>query len=173
MSGITGEIEPGPVLAGGIGTCFDRDLMAGTLTATSPFGVERTGRASAGYHLGLDLVSSNGNGTHVYAGVPGTVVFSAANRTNSVFVETPDGRQRVGYLHGQPQRAGRGRGAAFGMVPVPPVELRPRAESVRATPAAGRACLADRDVLSGQFSLTAGAIGHSESKPKFKLAHSL
>lgn len=108
VSEITGEFEPGAVPPGGVGTCFDRDLMAGSLTATSPFGVDRTGRASAGYHLGLDLVSSNGNGTPVFAGVPGTVVLSAANRTNSVFIETPDGRQRVGYLHGAARRVAQG-----------------------------------------------------------------
>ncbi len=109
VSGITGEVKPGPVLAGGIGTCFDRDLMsAAGLRATSPFGVDRTGRASSGYHLGLDLANDEGEGAHVYAGVPGTVVLSAANRTNSVFVETPDGRQRVGYLHGQARRVAQG-----------------------------------------------------------------
>lgn len=108
VSEITGETDPGAVAAGGVGTCFDRDLMAGTLGATSPFGVDRTGRASAGYHLGLDLVSSNGNGTPVFAGVAGTVVLSAANRTNSVFVETSDGRQRIGYLHGAARRVAQG-----------------------------------------------------------------
>lgn len=109
VSGITGNIEPGPVLAGGIGTCFDRDLMSTAgLRATSPFGVDRTGRASAGYHLGLDLANDEGEGAHVFAGVPGTVVLSTANRTNSVFVETPDGRQRVGYLHGQARRVAQG-----------------------------------------------------------------
>lgn len=109
VSGITGETEPGAVLAGGIGTCFDRDLMSGPgLRATSPFGVDRTGRASAGYHLGLDLANDEGEGAHVYAGVPGTVVLSAANRTNTVFVETPDGRQRIGYLHGQARRVAQG-----------------------------------------------------------------
>lgn len=109
VSGVTGTAEPGPVLAGGIGTCFDRDLMnSAGLRVTSPFGVDRTGRASAGYHLGLDLVNDEGEGSQVFAGVPGTVVFSAANRTNSVFVETPDGRQRVGYLHGQARRVAQG-----------------------------------------------------------------
>lgn len=109
VSGITGETEPGPVLAGGVGTCFDRDLMSTAgLRATSPFGVDRTGRASAGYHLGLDLANDEGEGAHVYAGVPGTVVLSSANRTNTVFVETPDGRQRVGYLHGQARRVAQG-----------------------------------------------------------------
>lgn len=41
------------------------------------------------------------------------------------------------------------------MVSVPAMELRARAEGVRAAPAAGRACLADRYVLSGEFSVTA------------------
>jgi len=109
VSGITGEPEPGPMLAGGVGTCFDRDLMsAAGLRITSPMGVDRTGRASAGYHLGLDIANDEGAGAHVYAGVPGTVVMSAANRTNSVFIETPDGRQRIGYLHGRARRVAQG-----------------------------------------------------------------
>ena len=53
----------------------------------------------------------------------------------------------------QPQRAGRGRGAAVGMVSVPALEFRPRAEGVRVAPATGRACLADHDELSGQLPL--------------------
>lgn len=108
VSEITGETEPGAVPPGGVGSCFDRDLMASSSTVTSPFGVDRTGRASAGYHLGLDIAGSGGAGASVFAGVPGTVVLSSANRTNSVFIETPDGRQRVGYLHGQARRVAQG-----------------------------------------------------------------
>lgn len=108
VSAITGTVDPGATPSGGVGTCFDRELMAGTVTATSPFGVDRTGRASAGYHLGLDLASSAGLGTPVFAGVPGRVVMSRANATNAVFIETPDGRQRVGFLHGAARRVSTG-----------------------------------------------------------------
>lgn len=75
--------------------------------ATSPFGVDRTGRASPGYHLGLDLVNSVGHGDPIYAGVPGRVVQSIP-KMNAVFVETSDGSMRFGYLHGA------GRNVAFG-----------------------------------------------------------
>jgi hypothetical protein len=70
--------------------------------------VDRTGRASAGYHLGLDLVNSAGAGDLVFAGVDGVVVRSHADSTNSVFIETSDGRQRVGFLHGQARRVALG-----------------------------------------------------------------
>lgn len=108
VSSVTGSVDPGATPSGGAGTCFDRDLMGGTVVVTSPFGVDRTGRSSSGYHLGLDLASSNGRGTAVYAGVPGKVVMSVSNSTNAVFVETPDGRQRVGYLHGDARRVSTG-----------------------------------------------------------------
>jgi murein DD-endopeptidase MepM/ murein hydrolase activator NlpD len=109
VSSITGTSEPGAVPPGGAGTCFDRDLlsMAG-VRVTSPFGADRTGRASAGYHLGLDIANNAGRGDLVFAGVPGRVVRSHADRTNSVFIETPDGRQRVGYLHGAARRVALG-----------------------------------------------------------------
>lgn len=109
VSAITGAPEaPGPVTAG-VGLCFQRDLlsMAG-VRVTSPMGVDRTGRASAGYHLGLDIANNAGRGDPIYAGITGTVVRSSADRTNSVFVETTDGRQRVGYLHGAARRVSLG-----------------------------------------------------------------
>lgn len=105
VSDVTEMEEDGLVVAGGVGTCFGRELMsAAGLVVTSPFGVDRTGRASNGYHLGLDLANSAGMGDLIYAGLDGKVVFSAANSTNSVFIETPDGNQRVGYLHGRARR---------------------------------------------------------------------
>lgn len=105
VSSVTEIDEEGLVMAGGVGTCFSRELMSTAgLVATSPFGVDRTGRASNGYHLGLDLANSAGMGDLVYAGLDGKVVFSAANSTNSVFIETHDGNQRVGFLHGRARR---------------------------------------------------------------------
>ncbi|MBE0599957.1 MAG: M23 family metallopeptidase [Burkholderiaceae bacterium] len=104
VSAITGETEPGALTAG-ITTCLMRDpfSMAGA-AVSSPFGVDRTGRASAGYHLGLDLVNGAGRGDSVFASVDGVVVRSHADSTNSVFIETSDGRQRIGFLHGQARR---------------------------------------------------------------------
>ena len=109
VSAITGAVDPGPVPPAGGGHCFERDLltMAG-VRVTSPFGVDRTGRASAGYHLGLDIANDAGQGDLIYAGLAGTVVRSGADSTNSVFIETPDGRQRIGYLHGAARRVAMG-----------------------------------------------------------------
>lgn len=105
VSAITGDAEAPPAVVAGATTCFQREVIsANGLAVSSPFGVDRTGRASAGYHLGLDLVNSAGRGDLVYAGVEGKVVRASADRTNSVFVETTDGRQRVGYLHGDARR---------------------------------------------------------------------
>lgn len=104
VAAITGTPEPSVMVAGAT-TCLMRDpfSMAGA-AVSSPFGVDRTGRASAGYHLGLDLVNAAGRNDLVFAGIEGRVVRSSADNTNTVFVETSDGRQRVGYLHGQARR---------------------------------------------------------------------
>ena len=108
VSAVTGTPEPS-VLVADITTCLQRDVftMAGA-AVSSPFGVDRTGRASAGYHLGLDLVNSAGRGDLVFAGLDGRVVNSTGDRTNTVFIETSDGRQRIGYLHGQARRVALG-----------------------------------------------------------------
>ena len=104
VSAITGETDPGELTAG-ITTCLMRDpISIAGAAVSSPFGVDRTGRASAGYHLGLDLVNSVGRGDNVFAEVDGVVVRSHADSTNSVFIETSDGRQRIGFLHGQARR---------------------------------------------------------------------
>jgi len=77
VSHIIGEQENGIEGIGSIaaGMCLQIPIMsqAGE-KATSPFGVDRTGRASVGYHLGLDLINSVGRGDSIYAGVPGRVI---------------------------------------------------------------------------------------------------
>lgn len=109
VSGVTGEVDAGPTPPGGVGTCFQNDLMSmAGIRATSPFGVDRTGRASAGHHLGLDLANNAGMGDPIMAGIAGKVVLSVANATNSVFIESSDGRQRVGYRHGASRRVAQG-----------------------------------------------------------------
>lgn len=67
-------------------------------------------------------------------------------------VKTTNGWERTPF-HIHPQRAGRGRGAPVGIAPVPAVEFLTRAEGIRTAPAAGRACLAVRDDVSGELSL--------------------
>lgn len=105
VSAVTGAPEAPPALVAGVTSCFQREVMsANGLRVSSPFGVDRTGRASAGYHLGLDLVNGVGRGDLIYAGLEGRVVRSSGDRTNSVFIETTDGRQRIGYLHGDARR---------------------------------------------------------------------
>ena len=103
VSHIIGEQENGIEGIGSIaaGMCLQLPIMsqAGE-KATSPFGVDRTGRASVGYHLGLDLINSVGRGDSIYAGVPGRVIVARNSGMNDVFVETSDGKMRFGYLHG-------------------------------------------------------------------------
>lgn len=85
----------------GGGMCLQIPIMSQQgEAASSPFGVDRTGRASPGYHLGLDLVNGVGRGDPIKSGVPGRVIASTPNSTNAVFVETGDGNMRFGYLHG-------------------------------------------------------------------------
>ncbi|MDO5631622.1 MAG: peptidoglycan DD-metalloendopeptidase family protein [Paracoccus sp. (in: a-proteobacteria)] len=105
VAAVTGAEEDGVVSVASVvaGMCLQVPVMSqqGELV-TSPFGVDRTGRsgASNGYHLGLDLINGVGRDDPILSGVPGRVVMARNDDTNSVFVETPDGAMRVGYLHG-------------------------------------------------------------------------
>tara|TARA_R110000737_G_C14623333_1_gene494019 strand:+ start:5426 stop:6367 length:942 start_codon:yes stop_codon:yes gene_type:complete len=88
--------------------CLGPIMNPSGASVSSPFGVDRTGRASNGYHLGLDLVNNQGLGAPILAGVNGTVALSRADATNSVFVLSADGKQRFGYLHGKSRNVATG-----------------------------------------------------------------
>lgn len=85
-----------PVAAG---TCLSTDIMdpAG-MVVTSPFGVDRTGRASAGYHQGLDMVNSEGAGTPIYSGSSGPITYRNWRGAGNVAVVT-SGDTKFAYLH--------------------------------------------------------------------------
>jgi murein DD-endopeptidase MepM/ murein hydrolase activator NlpD len=83
------------------GVCLSYPVVSEAgLRVSSPYGVDRTGRASAGWHQGLDLVNSAGRGDPVYAGVNGTVVVvGSGSGGNRVVIETADGKQRFVFMH--------------------------------------------------------------------------
>lgn len=83
------------------GVCMSHPLMSSSGAAvTSPYGMDRTGRASAGYHQGLDLVNNVGMGDPIFAGVSGKVIVAGAGSGgNRVVVETSDGSQRFVFMH--------------------------------------------------------------------------
>lgn len=84
------------------GVCLSHPVMSSSGAAvTSPYGMDRTGRASAGYHQGLDLVNSVGMGDPIYAGVAGKVIVAGAGSggMNRVVIETSDGSQRFVFMH--------------------------------------------------------------------------
>lgn len=66
---------------------------------SSPFGVDRTGRASAGFHAGLDMVNARGDRTELKAGIDGTIGSSIGAGMNSFQIISNDGLQKFGYLH--------------------------------------------------------------------------
>lgn len=93
------EIASGAPRAAGV--CMSHPIMSASgLRVSSPYGVDRTGRASAGWHQGLDLVNSVGRGDPIYAGVGGKVVVAGSGSGgNRVVVETDDGTQRFVFMH--------------------------------------------------------------------------
>ncbi len=83
------------------GTCLSADIMAPAGQAiTSPFGVNRSGRASAspGYHQGLDIVNKEGAGTKIFSGSSGPVNFRKFTG-GGVIADVVSGDTRFMYLH--------------------------------------------------------------------------
>lgn len=78
-------------------SCFTTPILQAGARVSSPFGVDRTGRASSGYHVGLDMVD-NVRG-EMRAGMPMRVISGPGGSVNGFKMETADGRQRVGFLH--------------------------------------------------------------------------
>lgn len=83
------------------GVCMTHPIMSTSgQRVSSPYGVDRTGRASAGWHQGLDLVNGVGRGDPIYAGVNGRVVVAGSGSGgNRVVIETSDGSQRFVFMH--------------------------------------------------------------------------
>ena len=83
------------------GTCLTSDIMkpAGQ-RVSSPYGVNRTGRAgaSAGYHQGMDIVNSEGAGTKIFSGSSGAITYH--NFTGGgIIADVVSGDTRFLYLH--------------------------------------------------------------------------
>ena len=83
------------------GVCLSHAIMSTSgQRVSSPYGVDRTGRASVGWHQGLDLVNSVGKGDPIYAGVNGKVITAGSGSGgNRVVIETSDGSQRFIFMH--------------------------------------------------------------------------
>lgn len=71
---------------------------------TSPFGVDRTGRASAGWHQGLDIANARGKGDPVYSGSNGTATYRRQERGAGMFMTITSGDMRYLYMHLQNAR---------------------------------------------------------------------
>ena len=82
------------------GVCLSRLMSTSGQRVSSPYGVDRTGRASKGWHQGLDLVNGVGRGDPIYAGVNGRVITAGSGSGgNRVVIETSDGSQRFIFMH--------------------------------------------------------------------------
>lgn len=86
--------------------CFTAPILGAGTTVSSPFGVDRTGRASPGNHVGLDLVDSKRG--EMRAGMAMKVIAGPGGGVNGFTMQTPDGRQRVGFLHNRVVHVGVG-----------------------------------------------------------------
>lgn len=88
----------GPALSG---TCLTADIMSPAgQRVSSPYGVNRTGRAGAsvGYHQGMDIVNSEGAGTKIFSGSSGAITYH--NFTGGgIIADVVSGDTRFLYLH--------------------------------------------------------------------------
>src|SRR5215210_607758 len=81
-------------------TCLQVDVIERAGEAvSSPYGVDRTGRASAGFHQGLDLVNTTRQSGAVTSGLAGTVVGKLAPRGGVNLVEVVTGNMKYQYMH--------------------------------------------------------------------------
>lgn len=81
-------------------TCLQVDVIERAGEAvSSPYGVDRTGRASAGFHQGLDLVNTARQSGAVTSGLAGTVVGKLAPRGGVNLVEVITGNMKYQYMH--------------------------------------------------------------------------
>ncbi|MFY9290251.1 MAG: peptidoglycan DD-metalloendopeptidase family protein [Methylorubrum rhodinum] len=81
------------------GTCLSADIMSPAgQKVSSPYGVDRTGRATAGYHQGIDIVNSAGRGTPIMSGSSGPARFYKFGGGGTV-ADVISGDTRFIYLH--------------------------------------------------------------------------
>ncbi len=81
-------------------TCLQVDVIQrGGEAISSPYGVDRTGRASPGYHLGIDMVDNARRSGPVTSGLAGTVVGELAPHGKVNLVEVVTGNMKFQYMH--------------------------------------------------------------------------
>lgn len=119
----------------------------------SPYGVDRTGRASKGWHQGIDIVNSAGRGDPILSGSAGTVNFRHSQGAAGNYATVNSGDMRYIYMHmetvmdrlaGKSVAAGDqiGTMGCSGLAPGCPVHLHlgamMRGDALQASGAAGR-----------------------------------
>lgn len=92
-------------------TCLTTDVLspAGAMV-TSPYGVDRTGRASAGWHQGLDITNSAGMGDPIKSGSTGVVTHRRQEHGAGEYMVVTSGDMRFVYMHlrrGMPELSGK------------------------------------------------------------------
>lgn len=98
------------VLVGGAGqaraaACLvHRTHSAAGERVVSPYGVDRTGRASAGWHQGLDIVNSAGSGDPILSGTAGRVSYGYQKHGAGQYITVNAGDMRWLYMHMQQAR---------------------------------------------------------------------
>lgn len=80
------------------GTCLTQVMDGGGLKITSPYGVDRTGRATPGFHQGVDLVNNSGMGAQIRAGSSGPL-FYRSFRGGGIAANVTSGDTKFVYLH--------------------------------------------------------------------------
>ncbi|MFG1404099.1 M23 family metallopeptidase [Xanthobacter sediminis] len=70
----------------------------------SPYGVDRTGRASAGWHQGLDIVNSAGRGDPILSGTAGHVSYAHQAHGAGEYITVNAGDMKWIYMHMQQAR---------------------------------------------------------------------
>lgn len=81
-------------------TCLDAEIMSsGGMAVTSPFGVDRTGRASKGWHMGLDIVNGQGKGSPIYSGSTGKAQYRYQASGAGHYMTIDSGDMRYLYMH--------------------------------------------------------------------------
>lgn len=95
-------VAAGPSTAAFGATCLThRTHTVSGDRVVSPYGVDRTGRASAGWHQGLDIVNNVGKGDPILSGSPGTVSFAYQARGAGNYATVVSGDMKYLYMHMQ------------------------------------------------------------------------
>lgn len=79
--------------AAGAGTCLTADIMNPSgQRVSSPYGVDRTGRAgaSAGYHQGMDIVNSEGLERRYFPVLPAVFLIIISKEAASLPMSSPE-----------------------------------------------------------------------------------